>query len=116
MISDFLNTFDEIKEKYNLVKRERTTLFGAKIETWTFPDALNAKGFVVEYKFGFKFAGQCFYDAVDDCIKFIGIVPVEPSNYDYKIKSLREMFIKAQLKMKHYRMEKRIEKIEGDFV
>ena len=116
MISDSFGAFGEIREKYNLVKRERTTLFGATIDTWTFPDALNAKGVVVEYKLGLRFAGQCFYDTVDDCIKFIGLVPVEPSNYDYKIKSLREMFIKAQIQMKHYRMEKRIEKIEKDFV
>lgn len=116
MISDFFNAFDKIKEKYNLVQRERTTLFGVKIETWTFPDALNAKGWVIEYKYGFRFAGNCFYDVVDDCIKFIGIVNVEPSNYDYKIKSLREMFDNEQIKMKQHRLKNKMEKIEGDFV
>ena len=55
------------------------------------------------------------YDADDDCIKFIGLVPVESSNYDYKIISLREMFDKAQLDMKQYRMENRIKKLDGDF-
>ena len=107
--------FEKIKEKYNLVQREKTTLFGANIDTWTFSDALNARGFVIEYKLGLRFAGKCFYDADDDCIKFVGIVNVEQSNFDDKIKSLREMFDKASIKMKHYRMEKRIEKIEGDF-
>lgn len=116
MISDFFNAFDKIKEKYNLFQRERTTLFGTKTETWTFPDALNAFGFVVEYKLGLKFADKCYYDADDDCIKFIGIVPVEPSNYDYKIKSLREMFDNEQIKMKQHRLKNKMEKIKVDFV
>lgn len=115
IIYDSFKAFNEIKEKYNLVQRERTTLFGAKIDTWTFPDALGARGFVIEYKLGLRFAGKCFYDTDDDTIKFIGIVPVEPSEYDNKIKSLREMFVKAQLKMKEHRMKNKIEKIEGDF-
>lgn len=107
--------FKKIKEKYNLVQREKTTLFGANIDTWTFSDALNAKGFVIEQKLDFRFAEKCLYDSKNDYIKFVGIVPIEPSNYDAKIRTLREMFEKAQFEMKQYRMEKRIEKIEGDF-
>lgn len=103
--------FIEIKEKFNLVQH---AVIG-DWTSWTFPDAINAKGFVVEYKLGLRFAEKCVYDSKNDYIKFVGIVPIEPSNFDDKIKSLREMFDKASIKMKHYRMEKRIEKIEGDF-
>lgn len=116
MIEDSFKAFDEINEKYNLVKRKTIDFLGAKMDTWTFSDALNAMGFVVGYKLGFKIAEKCFYDTVDDCIKFIGVVPIEPSNFDNKIKSLREMFDKANLRMKQYRMIKRIEEIKGDFV
>lgn len=115
MISDFV-AFDKIKEKYNLVQCELTTIVGDKIETWTFQDALNAKGFVVEHKLGLRFANKCLYDEDDDCIKFIGLVPVEQSNYDYKIKSLREMFDNEQIKMKQYRLKNKMEKIKEDFV
>lgn len=115
MINDTFKAFEGIKEKYGLVQCKRTTLFGAKIDTWAFPDALNANGFVIEHIFGLRFADKCFYDADDDCIKFIGMVNVEPSNFDYKIKSLREMFVNAQIKMKQHRMENKIERIKGDF-
>lgn len=115
MIYDTVKAFEEIKEKYNLVQCELTTIVGDKIETWTFPDALNAKGFAVVDKLGLKFANKCLYDADNDCITFIGLVPVESSNYDYKIISLREMFDNAQLDMKQYRMENRIKKLDGDF-
>ena len=116
MIEDSWKAFDEIKEKYNLVKRETTTFLGAELETWTFSDALNAMGSVIWYRLGLHFAEKCFYDTIDDCIKFIGVIPIEPSNFDNKIKSLREMFDKANLRMKQYRMKKRIEEIKGDFV
>lgn len=115
MIYDTVKAFEEIKEKYNLVQCELTTIVGDKIETWTFPDALNAKGFAVEDKLGLKFANKCLYDADDDCIKFIGLVLVVPNNYDSKVRKLREMFDKAQFDMKQYRMENRIKKLDGDF-
>lgn len=114
MIEDSIKAFDEIKGKYNLVSK-RTTIFGFNLDTWTFPDALNAKGFAIGYKLGLRFADKCFYDSEDDDIKFIGVVTVEPSNYEYKIKSLREMFDIAKLKMKQYRMKNKIKDIEKDF-
>jgi hypothetical protein len=115
MIYDTVKAFEEIKEKYNLVHNESLTLCGVKIDDWTFSDALNAKGFVIEYKLGFRFAEKCLYDSKYDFIKFVGIVFVEPSNYDSKIRKLREMFDKAQFDMKQYRIEKRIKKLDGDF-
>ena len=112
MIEDSFKAFDEIKEKYNLVKRKTTDFLGAKMDTWTFSDALNAMGFVIGYKLGFAFAEKCFYDTVDDCIKFVGVIPIEPSNFDNKIKSLREMFDKANLRMKQYRMKNELKKLK----
>lgn len=110
MIASY-RAFNKIKEKYNFIQH---AVIGDWV-SWTFPDALNAKGFVIEQKLDFRFAEKCLYDSKNDYIKFVGIVPIEPSNYDAKIRTLREMFEKAQFEMKQYRMEKRIEKIEGDF-